>query len=415
MIKLFDILWRYACKPGKNLFSVEVTTRNRELCFVLSSYEKKNKALEIRETINCKRLEELQNRVNPNTPLIWVYNTDDVLFFEPGKWDSEMLTTLFSTTDTSNFFTQKTAESLILLRQDKWKAFHDKILENNLPIADLFLSYQPLFEFLHWLPEKCRLPAVAFRHDSKNILKFTPLSEPVLEKIVLNNHSLRNDQLLGFTAVLHFLDTRQKMAPIKVENPWLKKGIAQWRQPQNKLKKAYCNQVFAHRLKRYFIPGFLILLVLNFGMYLRFNSKLKETVLESQKMDVKLLEIQTLEKNLRLKQDLLQKYQSLPKSEAAFFIHTLLNPTPNGVYIDRLAYQPLDNGKASEADIAVLEHIVVMEGHITEKNDFSRWIETLKTSKRIHNVRMEHYGYGNKNRLNFKIKIETLPQSESKK
>lgn len=418
MIKLLNKLWFAAIYPKKQFFTIEVFSENKGLVYALARYVKKQKVVTLVETQQFNQLEEIPAILKKKTSLIWIFNSNELLFVSAKDLKSDNLNPLFSNSNPKDFYAQNEAGFITLCRKNTVDDFIKKIEKETFSISNFYLGYQPILNLLQFFPNNCRLPFLTFSHKNGRIESFKQHQNKGRETISIDGYDLQNNEVLGFAAVLNYLSTQGKYKSNlkKEENQIIAHPVKAFHHLQGTFKNRHWNKMLSKKILLQIIPLSLIFLLLNAVGLFFFKSRLAALEIENQYQQIQLQKVKTQEQRIATKKNLLTRYQNQADSEATFFIDKLLSTLPSNLIINSLVYQPKKNNPDADDTVNVETNTVLVEGIVNLKKDFNLWMETLKKIDRIQTVRIEHYGFLNQQQLLFKIKINIKAKNnESKK
>lgn len=382
---------------------MEVRALGSNPTLVLTKFHKEKSELSVRKSLVLNSIEEIKVELRKQSCVLWVYNTQELLFHVSKNEKQVPLNDVFPNLNTSDFYIQKHRNFACLCRKKNIQNLLALIQEEGLPCSGLFLGLHPLITHLEMFESPVDLPAASIDHQKGHVksIELKEITSPSKIIKVSTTYNISNTALLGMCSALCFFQIHQ--ASLAFETPNLNHSF-------DGLKKKWINEfenkIVQKRILKYALPIFLSVVLFNYGFQWFIQNNLNALEEQNQLTLMARQKLALQQKSIDEIDERLKKYASYTHSGVSFYLDSLLIDLPESMLLKSFNYQPLLGRINSESPIDVSKNTIEIEGELSEKNDFDLWIDQLRGLEWIQEINVVQYGTLQLSRMNFKIKIQ---------
>lgn len=365
----------------------------------------------IKKTENCNEIKKIVGSVPSSTPVCLSIEGKGIIHKKASVSDSEsdqdILNKLLTNTSTNDFYVDRSPIDdhfafISAIRMEILEEILTEIKENKHFVVDISLGPFSVNSVIGILTEKSEIiSAGSYSLTVKNgkISDYTKtdLKEiPVLYRI--GDENILENYLIPFSNALNYL--------IASEKPSSHSGLLQQR--ENFLYKKMFN-----------LTGWLVLIILfavllvNFLYFDYYSKKQNDLSAEAGQNSELLNMLDTLTKELEMKDDFIKKSDFLSMTKHSFYADKLAKSVPDQILLTKMDLQPLEK-KIKEGDQPIFQkNKIKISGIADDSSIFYDWIKKLNNENWILELEVLNYYRKDENKYgNFEIEI-SLKNQES--
>lgn len=360
---------------------------------VFTLKKEKNKLLILDR--NCfESFESFEKKINNTIPLVFSYDGKKVLNKRVNLSNENDLNWNKNLDLNSIYYTKHKSESNVILsfcRKEIVDFWIEKIISLKFQIVDFYIG--PLTSFAlssiinndTIISNKTEL--IVINSELCDISKVELLNQKVYE---IGESSLNNFEISIYSAGLIYFTENVEFEKSVIEN--LNEEEIIYKKAFNYFGVFTVILFFTSLLMSYFL----------IQVYLSKNAELSVENLYSNKS---YQEIISLEKQIKEKEDLINKSGFLSKHFLSFYAFELINSLPSSMSLDEFSINPLNSDIKENKSIEFIPYQIILKGATKDENEFNNWIKETRNKKWLKRIEIKSIKTDKKNNTMFELII----------
>ena len=350
----------------------------------------------IEDSFSFNTIDELQDKVDKNTPLFLIINDDQVISKKIiQSSDDTAILTAFPNLNIEEFYTEiytNTEQTFVnICRKESVEKILEEFTNTDYHIIGFSLGNLSAVNLCEILENKNI-------STSNSTIKY---GDAIVEDIIpnqvnettyhINGLDVTNKNLLSFSGVFTYITAIQKTS-------------SNFKNINEKLTANFKERVFFNTGFKVGLGSIFILLLISFLFFSNYNSKIQEldANLFSKKTQIEALK--TLKEEVNQKEKILKAYVS-ESSKVSWYLDQLGINVPHSIQLSEMNWQPLLSTIKEGKEIKPQKNTLFIKGTTLKPSEFSSWVAQLEQTEWIKKVQYNDYGRGKKKNESFEIQL----------
>jgi hypothetical protein len=395
MLSKIRSYWQY----GTTFCGVEVTSSLSEKIVFAVTAKMKNNEFQQLEFLQSDSLVDLSKKLSKNQHCYLTINTDKVLIKEV-PFDinaAKVLSLAFPGLSLSEFYYEiLNTESkcfVAVCRKDYVNSILDEVEKQKINVIGFNLGFTPLTKLIHFIDKNEIITSqYQFTIEDQSIFSFSD-SGDTTESYNIDDIQMPSDYLMSVSSLFNYVSVSSEIkSNLEKEN--------------NKLKIGQQEKNFFNKGIKVALGIVFTLLLLNF---LVFGSSFKDQ--QTLQEEVGLLEYQRTIFTTKLaeidkKERMVNNILNSGNSKSSYYINRIAYGKSASIIFDQIQFQPLKKAIRPEKQIEYDQNEITIGGESSDKEAFSRWIESLEQFEWIKSVTVTGYGLSKRNTSSFDVELQ---------
>ncbi|MBD1261613.1 PilN domain-containing protein [Maribacter polysiphoniae] len=392
--------WTYI-KEGNTFAGLEICGSEADLQYYLVVVKKVRGELLLESKSELSDLENLNKKINKDTPLFISLNTSNVLLKFSKDHDTKkpevLVNNSFPNLDLKNFYyeiLQIDSKAIITIcKRIYLEDILDKLSSFKISVVGYSLGISPIQAILPYSSyDSITTTSQKLVIDDGLIVGNITRTDNLNITYDINGISLPNTYILSFSVILNHISKN--------------KTISNFSEKIQQFRLNYSDQRIFSTLLKSALIFFIGILSINFFLFNSYHEKvnsLRESLAANSSQKDRLL---SKENSLKVKKERVETVYNSVNSQSTLYLDELAQSIPNGILLSSTIYQPLAKPVQDSKPIELDEKTVMVSGISIDDTLYSNWLENLEKMNWISNVETMDYEYVDSKTSSFLIKIK---------